>query len=120
MAGDVYFGHGDLLEYTRTVSPSRREMTLRAVVMGFTIIDRRSDQRHESDFSMTVWLYEGNVQLGKPEDKDLNDISIVETAIKTDKEPELVGLDIHDLIEMDPVVIRQGNSPREVTNFEVS
>lgn len=114
---DVFFSHGDLLEYTRPFGESH-ERTVRGIVMGFTILHRADDQRYESDYSMSVWMYEGSVQLGEPKERERAGVQVVETEIKTDREPELVAYEVGQLISFEPEVVRHGNNPRELTNFD--
>ncbi len=108
MSGEVLFSHGDLLEYTRPTKglPDHdRPITVRGVVVGFSV---------RTDGHITIWLYEGAHQFGEWQES----AGVREREGRIDKEQELVGWKLDELIEFDNFrVVRKGNSPRELLNF---
>lgn len=118
MSGDVVLRQGDLIEYTRPMRGRPDlpgEMTVRAVVRGFTVIDGDRSEGHR----VSVWLHEGAVQFGEPEEGERAGAPTVETEVRQDKEPELIGYGLGHLLELEPEVVSPGNSPRDLGNFEV-
>lgn len=114
MSSIIVLKQGDLLEYTRDMkgkSDLPNRMTVRAVVRGFEVT--RSKQTGE--MSVSVWLFEGSQQLGEPTEMDGK--TVTEGII--DRKRELIALDLDYLLSLDPTVVRGGNSPRDLTNFEV-
>lgn len=114
MSSDVLLGHGDLLEYHRETKGEPNlpdEITVRAIVRGFEVTERD----YTGEINISVWLYEGAIQLGEPEERD--GMTVTEGVI--DRERELVAFDLDYLLSLDPTVVRRGNSPRELTLFEV-